>query len=78
MSGGALIPGGVPRGSVQRTTLTADEMKFLVKRALFMHIIPTAWKNNKDANVAILDTRFQHLHRQAHTDIDRRAGRDVL
>ena len=56
MSGGALIPGGVPRGSVQPTILTVDEMKALAKRALFMHRIPTAWKNNKDANVAILDT----------------------
>ena len=57
MTDGALIPGGVPRGSPTPELLTADEMKDLAKRALFMHIIPTAWKNNKDANVAILDTK---------------------
>ncbi len=56
MAGGALIPGGVPRGSPQPKILNVDEMKDLAKRALFMYMIPTAWKNNKDANVAILDT----------------------
>ena len=56
MAGGALIPGGVPRGSPQPKLLTVDEMKSLAKRALSLYMIPTAWKNNKDANVAILDT----------------------
>jgi hypothetical protein len=56
MAEGALIPGGVPKDTVGPKTLTADEMKELAKRSLFTYIIPEAWKNNKDANVAILQT----------------------
>ncbi|KAK4150040.1 hypothetical protein C8A00DRAFT_46482 [Chaetomidium leptoderma] len=56
MAEGALIPGGVPRGTAVPRTLTADEMKRLATKALFTYMIPVAWMNNKDANVAILET----------------------
>ncbi|KAK3899834.1 hypothetical protein C8A05DRAFT_36532 [Staphylotrichum tortipilum] len=44
MSGGALIPSGVPKGSAQPKILTADKMKSLAKRALFMD---RNWGNKK-------------------------------
>ena len=56
MAHGALIPGGVPRGAKSPRIMGVDEMKALAKHALFMYLIPEAWRNNKDANVAILDT----------------------
>jgi len=53
---GALIPGGVAKGSFAPKVLTAVTMKDLAKRALFLYLIPEAWKNNEDANVAVLST----------------------
>ncbi|KAK0710574.1 hypothetical protein B0T21DRAFT_79855 [Apiosordaria backusii] len=56
MAEGALIAGGVPRGSATPKILRADEMKDLAKKALFTYMIPLAWEKNDDANVAILET----------------------
>ncbi|KAK4129674.1 glycoside hydrolase family 18 protein [Parathielavia appendiculata] len=56
MANGAFIPGGVPPGEESPRLMGVDEMKELAKHALFMYIIPEAWRHNKDANVAILDT----------------------
>ncbi|KAK4120167.1 hypothetical protein N657DRAFT_170457 [Parathielavia appendiculata] len=56
MANGALIPGGVPKGMKSPRLMGVDEMKDLAKHALFMYIIPEAWRHNKDANVAILET----------------------
>jgi hypothetical protein len=56
MANGALIPGGVPVGSPQPEILNATIMKDMAKKAVFMYLIPEAWKLNEDSSVAILDT----------------------
>jgi hypothetical protein len=56
MAEGALIDGGVPIGTDQPKIMDVGEMKNMAKRALFTYMIPVAWMNNKDANVAILET----------------------
>jgi hypothetical protein len=55
---GARIPGGIPQvpGAKSPRIMGIEEMKVLAKHALFMYIIPEAWRHNKDANVTILDT----------------------
>lgn len=59
MAEGALIEGGVPveiEESSKPDVMNVVEMKNMAKRALFTYIIPVAWMNNEDANVAILET----------------------
>jgi hypothetical protein len=50
MAHGALIPGRIPRvpGAKRPRIMGIDEMKVLAEHALFMYIIPEAWRHNKD------------------------------
>ncbi|KAK4663417.1 hypothetical protein QC763_608160 [Podospora pseudopauciseta] len=56
MAEGKLIGGGVPKEQPRPDILRVADMKDMIRRALFTFMIPVAWNNNDDANVAVLET----------------------